>query len=99
MQDIVGQCLRFLLKLLLGVFALLFAVSLITAAVIALAWTLLKALITGKKPTQFMAFGRFKRFSPPGTERMWPGASAPSVKSADVVDVEAREIRDEKKLR
>ena len=98
MHDFVSQCLRFFLKLLLGIFALLFAVSLIAAAVIALVWTLLKALITGKKPSPSMVFGRFQRFSPPGTEKMWPGATAPKAKPAEVVDVEAREIRDDKKL-
>lgn len=98
MHNFVSQCLRFFLKLLFGVFALLFAVSLITAAVIVLIWTLVKALITGKKPAAAVVFGRFRRFSPPGTEKMWPGATAPKTKLADVVDVEAREIRDDKNL-
>lgn len=98
MYDFVSLCLRFIVKLLFGVFALLFAVSLITAAVIVLAWTLLKALITGKKLAPAMVFGRFRRFSPPGTEKIWPRATAPNAKPADVVDVEAREIRDDKKI-
>lgn len=68
MHDFASQFLRFVLKLVLGVFALLFAVSLIAAALIVLAWTLLKALLTGKKPAPAMVFGRFQRFSPQGTE-------------------------------
>jgi hypothetical protein len=42
-------------------------------------------------------FGRFQRYSPQG---MWPGGTGrdASNASADVVDVEVREVRDDKRL-
>ena len=98
MHNFASQLLRFFLRLVLGIFALLFAVSLIGAAIIVLIWTLLKALLTGKKPASAMVFGRFQRFSVQGTQAMWRGATPSNPKSADVVDVDAREIRDEKRL-
>ncbi|MES2946203.1 MAG: hypothetical protein V4772_25315 [Pseudomonadota bacterium] len=96
----IGQILRFVLKLVLGLFAAIFAVSLIVAAVLVLIFSRIKALLTGKKPEP-MVFARFQRFSPQG---MWPGAAAAreaadqNGKPGDVVDVEAREIRDDKRL-
>lgn len=96
----IGQILRFFLKLVLGLFAAIFAVSLIVAALLVVVFSRIKALLTGKKPEP-MVFARFQRYSPQG---MWPGAAAAreaanqSGKTGDVVDVEAREIRNDKRL-
>ena len=98
MPNFMSRIFLFVLKAVFGFFALLFAVSLIGAAIIVLIWTLLKALLTGKKPASAMVFGRFQRFSVQGTQAMWRGATPSNPKSADVVDVDAREIRDEKRL-
>ena len=90
---------RFVLKLLLAAFGLVFVVSLLAAALLVLAFSLLKSLITGKKTAPAMVFGRFQKFSPEG---MWPGASrregrdgssGKSGTASDVVDVEVREIK------
>jgi hypothetical protein len=90
---------RFALKLVLAAFGLVFVVSLLAAALIVLAFSLLKSLITGKKTAPAMVFGRFQKFSPEG---MWPGASrregrdgnsGKSGTASDVVDVEVREIK------
>jgi hypothetical protein len=90
---------RFALKLVLAAFGLVFVVSLLAAALIVLAFSLLKSLITGKKTAPAMVFGRFQKFSPEG---MWPGASrreghdgssGKSGTGSDVVDVEVREIK------
>ena len=97
----IGQILRFVLKLVLGLFAAVFAASLIVAALLVLVFSRIKALLTGKKPEP-MVFAQFQRFSPQG---MWPGTAAAreaaahqNGKPGDVVDVEAREIRDDKRL-
>ena len=95
MPSVFNQILRFLLKLALGLFAAVFAVSLLLAALIVVAFSLLKSLLTGRKPAPAMVFGRFQKFSPHG---MWPGsrhesAAAPA-QAGDVVDVEVREVRD-----
>ena len=95
----VSKILRFFLKLVLGLFAVVFALSLLVAALIVMALSLLKSLVTGRKPAPVVVFGRFQRYSPQG---MWPGAAsrdAGAPPASDVVDVEAREVRDDKRLR
>ena len=98
MTDFISGFFRFFLKLVLAAFGLIFVVSLLAAALVVVVFSLLKSLMTGKKPAVFMTFNRFQQYSPKG---MWPGAAGREVKSGsakagDVVDVEVREIRDEK---
>ena len=99
MTNFVSGLFRFTLKLVLAAFGLVFVVSLLAAALIVLAFSLLKSLITGKKTAPAMVFGRFQKFSPEG---MWPGASRREGRAgssgkpgtaSDVVDVEVREIK------
>lgn len=92
----VSRFLRFALKGVLGLLAAVFALSLLAAALIVIALSLLKSLLTGRKPAPAMVFGRFRPFSPPA---MWPGgprtdAAAASARTVDIVDVEVREVRD-----
>jgi hypothetical protein len=97
LPSFVSSFLRSTLRLVLWVFAAVFALSLLAAALVVMALGLLKALITGKKP-QPMVFGRFQKFSP---DAFWPRPGTPggaAAREADVVDVEVREIRDEKRL-
>ncbi|MEO8389972.1 hypothetical protein [Polaromonas sp.] len=95
----ISQLLRFFLKLLLGIFAAVFAVSLLVAALVVVALSLLKSLVTGRKPAPAVVFGRFQRYTP---QDMWPGGATPDSRTApgarDVVDVEVREVRDDKRL-
>ena len=96
MSNPVGLILRFVLKVALALFAVIFAVSLLFAALLVVAFSLIKALLTGRKPSPAVVFGRFQKFSPQG---MWP--TRPSAKetppgTGTVVDVEAREVRDDK---
>jgi hypothetical protein len=96
---LISKILRFFLKLVLGLFAAVFAVSLLVAALIVVALSLLKSLVTGRKPAPAMVFGRFQRYSPQG---MWPGGASQgnpaNPRAGDVVDVEVREVRDDKRL-
>jgi hypothetical protein len=95
----VSQLLRFILKVALSLFAAIFAVSLLLAALIVVVLSLLKSLFTGRKPAPAMVFSRFQRFS---TQGMWPGRPDPkrpaSPGSSEVVDVEVREVREDKRL-
>ena len=90
MPTLVGRLFRFFLKLVLAVLGAIFALSLLAAALVVLALSLVKALLTGRKPAPAVVFSRFQRFSPGG---VWPGAAsrAPQGKG-DVVDVEVREV-------
>lgn len=97
MPSFISRVLRFALRLALWLFAAVFAVSLLFAALVLLVLGLLKSLITGQKPKP-MVFGRFQRFSP---QTMWPGAATrgpAAPREAEVVDVEVREIRSDKRL-
>lgn len=97
MPSFLSSFLRFSLRLVLWVFAAVFALSLLAAALVVMTLGLLKALITGQKP-QPVVFGRFQKFSP---DAFWPRAEAPgsaAARDAGVVDVEVREIRDDKRL-
>ena len=99
MQNFISRFLRFVLKLVLAAFGLVFAVSLLAAALVVLVLGLLKSLVTGKKPAPFVAFSQFKQFKKDATGG-WPFATQ-AAPQGDVVDVEMREIKephDEKRL-
>ena len=86
------QIFRFFIKLVLGLVAAVFAVSLLAAGLIALALSLLKWLVTGKKPALAIAFSRGRQFSP---QNKWSGRVSPKRPAAsDVVDVEVREVHE-----
>ena len=98
MTRLLSQILRLILTVVLAAVGLVFMVSLMAAALIVVVLALLKGLITGKKPAVSMTFNRFQRYSPKG---MWPSATGReaqnvSTKAGDVVDVEVREIRNDK---
>ena len=88
MQNFISQFVRFVIKLGLAVFGLVFAISLLLAALIVVVLGLLKSVITGKKPAPVMVFSKFQKFAAGG---MWPGA-ARAQDTNDVVDVEMREV-------
>ncbi|MES2412401.1 MAG: hypothetical protein V4614_01275 [Pseudomonadota bacterium] len=91
MPSFISQLLRFVLKLVLAAFGIVFALSMLAAALIFLVWRQLVGLITGKKPPPIMAFGKFQRFSP---QDIWAASAGGSQqpKGGDVVDVEVREV-------
>ena len=89
MQNFISRLVRFITKLILAAFGLVFVISLLLAALIVVVVSLLKSLITGKKPAPVMVFSKFQKFAPGG---MWPGA-AKKQNTNDVVDVEVREVQ------
>jgi hypothetical protein len=89
MQNLISWVVRFVIKLILTVFGLVFAASLLLAALIFVLLSLVKAVITGKKPEPLMVFGRFQKFAPGD---LWPGAGK-AQNTSDVVDVEVREVQ------
>ena len=90
MSDLLGSLLRFLLKLVLVLMAGVFAVSLLLGALLLVAFTLVKALLTGKKPAA-MAFGRFRQQS---AQNIWRRSPSSAESVGVVVDVEVRDITD-----
>ena len=92
MQNILNSLSRFLVKLVLAVFGLVFAVSFLLAALVGVVISLLKSLITWQKPAPFVFYSQFKQFRQ-GTRSSWPVAEK-STRQGDVVDVEMREVKD-----
>lgn len=90
MPHFANQILRFFIKLVLGLVAAVFAVSLLAAGLVALALSLIKWLVTGKKPAFAIAFSRLRQFSP---QNNWSGTFRQNqTEASDVVDVEARDV-------
>ena len=89
MSDFLAWLLRFVLKLVLGVMALIFAISLLLVALLVVVFTLFKALLTGKRPASAMVFRRFRQYS---AQDVWRRTSAAARSSSAVVDVEVRDI-------
>lgn len=92
MQNFFSSIIRFFIKLVLAVFGLVFAVSLLLAALVAVVFSLLKSLVTWQKPAPFVVYSQFKQFRK-GAAGGWPFASQP-LQQSDVVDVEVREVKD-----
>lgn len=92
MQNFISSLIRFIIKLVLTAFGLVFAMSLLLAALVAVVFSLLKSLITWQKPAPFVVYSQFKQFRQ-GARGGWPFGQKPTPQS-DVVDVEVREVKD-----
>ena len=95
MPNFVSRILQFALRVVLWGVAAVFTLSLLAAGLILISFSLLKSLISGKKPKP-MVFGSFQRFSSGNFSPASDPRAAP--REAEVVDVEVREIREEKHL-
>lgn len=100
------------MRLTLGVFAAVAVLSLLALGLVMLLLALLRALVTGQRPAAVTAFSRFRQFSGQQMAGRWGGARNPAdgsedsrVRSGghrpaagadDVVDVEVREISDQR---
>ena len=89
------------LKLMLVALVLVFALGLIAAALIYLAWGGVVFLLTGRKPAVAVLFSQAQKLKKFSTAGVWPrpGAHAAGARAAspDVVDVEVREIPGDKR--
>ena len=97
-----GKILSFLVKLVFGLSALIVGIGLLALAMVMVAFSLLRALVTGRKPASAFVFSRFQGFP---VSSPWSGVptnrpAADSVRG-EIVDVEMREVpdaRNDKKL-
>jgi hypothetical protein len=89
--DFFARLVRGILKLVLGVAALVFVLSLLLATLVVVSGMSLWALITGRKPAPFVVFNRFRQTSQRYTHGVWPGRG-PAQSMGDVVDVQAHEV-------
>ncbi len=95
--DFLGRVLRGVLRLALGVAALIFLLSLLLATLVVVLGVSLWSLLTGRKPAPAMVFSRFRQTSERYAQGVWPtGAGAPRRSPpGDVVDVQATEVPSE----
>lgn len=91
--DLVASLLRGVVKLVLLVFAAVFALSVLFAGIVVVAVLVLRALLTGRKPAVFTTFTRFNQAAQQFRPGFRPGGGAATSAHADVVDVEAHEVR------
>ena len=94
--EFASQIVTLALRLVFGLFALIFALSLLVAGLIAVFFMLLRSLLTGQRPAPVMVWQRYRAASQASAER-WtrraPGASerrrpAPG----DVTDVVPKDV-------
>ena len=105
LNRLVSAITRTVLKLVLIAAAAVFALSLILVALVSLVWVLLKALLTGRKPAFVTTFQRFNQarqqfkrggFGAAGASAA--GGFGHTAPAADVVDVQAHEVRNDQAL-
>lgn len=84
--------LRFFLKLLFGVLAVVTAVAFFAVVVVLMMVGSIKALITGKRRPKSMSFQQFSRFTPSGVWSAKSGTHSRSTSASDILDVEVREV-------
>jgi hypothetical protein len=91
----------FVIKLFLAAIAAVFAVSLLAAGLLYLAFASVRFLLTGKKPAVAVVFSQLRQYRQSAADGVWPAPGRrPGVQPSqrpptpDVVDVEVREIDD-----
>ena len=89
-SDFLSSLVRSLFRLLLWVAAGVFLLSFLLAALVVVAGVTLWSLITGRKPAPVVLFGRLREQSQRYAQGVWPNQGS----AADVVDVDATEVRE-----
>ncbi len=99
-SDFIGRVVSLALRLVFGLAAAVFAVSLLFAGLVAVVFMLLRALLTGRKPAPVMVWQRYREASKASSARWTNRATSPATPAArgarptpaDVVDVTPRDI-------
>jgi hypothetical protein len=87
-SDLLSRIFRGALKLVLVLAAMVFVLSFLLAALVAVLVMSAWSLITGRKPAPVVMFSRMREQSRQYTQGMWPGRTP----EGDVVDVDATEV-------
>ncbi len=89
--DLVSRLLRFALRLVFALAATVFLVSLMLASLVVVLAVSIWSLLTGRKPAPVVLFQQFRQ----ARERYAQGMFRTGTASADVVDVQATEVREQ----
>ena len=91
---------RLALKIFLAALAVVFTVSMLVAGLIYLVFASFRFLLTGRKPAVAVLFSQMRQFRQSAADGVWPAtrrkAPVPQPRTADVVDVEVREINEDR---
>lgn len=104
MQSLAGlfnSCCRFVLRIAMFIVAGVLAVILFGVALVVLAFVLLRALLTGRKPQVFTTFSRFHQTSQQFAFGRWQTRrteGATTQTSGTVIEGQATEVRDDPAL-
>ena len=98
LSELVASILRGAVKLVLLVLAAIFALSVLCAGLLVVAFMVVRYLLTGRKPAVVTTFTRFNQAAQQFRPGFRPGfgqgpASEAHPGNADLVDVEAHEVR------
>ena len=96
MEKFFSRLLRFNFSLILAVFGLVFAISLLAAAPVMMLVGLVRWAVTGKKPAPVVAFSQFKKFRAGQRNPFSSKSAGPPGDVVDVVDVEVRDVTPQK---
>lgn len=88
-SDFLGRLVRGLLRVLLGVAATVFLLSLLVASLVVVLAMSLWSLLTGRKPAPVVMFQQFRQAQQRYASGVFRGAAG-----GDVVDVQATEVRE-----
>lgn len=92
--EFVAGILRGVVKVVLVVLTALFALGVLCIGLIVVVVMVLRFLLTGRKPAVVTTFSRFNQAAQQFRPGSWSGnAPAARPESADIVDVEAHEVR------
>lgn len=87
-SDLSSRIFRGALKLVLVLAAMVFVLSFLLAALVAVLVMSVWSLVTGRRPAPVVMFSRMREQSRQYTQGVWPGRTPPG----DVVDVDATEV-------
>ena len=97
-SDFLGRVVSGVIRLALGLAALVFMLSLLLASLVLVVGVSLWAIVTGRKPAPVMAFERFRQTSQRYAQGAWvrrPAGSQSAPGGGDVVDVQAHVVSDD----
>ena len=95
--EVASQIVSLAVRLVFGLFALIFAASLLVAGLIVVLFMVLRALLTGRKPAPVMVWQRYRAASQASAQR-WTGRAPDAAGRAtrpladDVTDVTPRDV-------
>ena len=101
LTNLINSFCRLLLRIAMFVVAACLAVALLCVGLVVLAFVLLRALLTGRKPQVYTTFARFQQTSQQFNAGLWrtrPRGDGNAADGGTVIEGQAEEVRDDRSL-